>query len=47
MGKAVIFDWGGVIIRTHDRSGRDEWDSKLKLPEWRVEHVIHGSEAWN
>jgi putative hydrolase of the HAD superfamily len=47
MGKAVIFDWGGVIMRTHDRSGRDEWDRKLGLPQWGVERVIHGSEAWN
>lgn len=47
MGKAVIFDWGGVIMRTHDRSGREEWDRRLGLPQWGVERVIHGSEAWN
>jgi putative hydrolase of the HAD superfamily len=47
MSKAVIFDWGGVIMRTHDRSGRDEWDRKLGLPQWGVERVIHGSEPWN
>lgn len=47
MGKAVIFDWGGVIMRTHDRSGREAWDKKLGLPQGGVEQVIHGSEAWN
>jgi putative hydrolase of the HAD superfamily len=47
MGKAVIFDWGGVLMRTHDRSGREEWDRKLSLPQWGVERVVHGSEAWN
>ena len=47
MGKAVIFDWGGVLMRTHDRSGREAWDRKLGLPQWGVERVVHGSEAWN
>ena len=47
MGKAVIFDWGSVLMRTHDRSGREEWDRRLGLPQWGVERVVHGSEAWN
>jgi len=45
--KAIIFDWGGVLMRTQDRSGRDEWDRKLGLPQGGVERVVHGSEAWN
>lgn len=45
--KAVIFDWGGVLMRTQDRSGRDEWDRKLGLPQGGVERVMHGSETWN
>lgn len=47
MGKVVIFDWGGVIMRTYDRSGRDRWERKLGLPQWGIERVVFGSDAWN
>lgn len=46
VGKAVIFDWGGVLMRTHDYSWRRAWDSRLERPEGSVESVVHGIEAW-
>jgi epoxide hydrolase-like predicted phosphatase len=43
---AVIFDWGGVLMRTHDHARRHAWDVRLGLPPGSVERVVHGSEAW-
>jgi putative hydrolase of the HAD superfamily len=44
--RAVIFDWGGVLVRTHDRARRHAWDARLGLPTGSVERVVHGSAAW-
>lgn len=44
--KAVIFDWGGVLMRTVDYKPRHHWDEKLGLPKGSVENVVHGSTAW-
>jgi epoxide hydrolase-like predicted phosphatase len=46
MRKAVIFDWGGVLMRTVDYEPRHCWDRRLGLPEGSVEKVVHESEAW-
>jgi epoxide hydrolase-like predicted phosphatase len=46
MRKAVIFDWGGVLMRTVDYEPRHSWDRKLGLPEGSVENVAHASVAW-
>ncbi len=46
MRKAVIFDWGGVLMRTVDYAPRHRWDRRLGLPEGSVEGVVHGSKAW-
>ena len=43
---AIIFEWGGVLMRTHDRARRHAWDARLGLPLGSVERVVHGSEAW-
>lgn len=42
----VIFDFGGVLMKTVDYSPRHTWDRKLGLPIGSVEKVVHGSEAW-
>lgn len=47
MNKAVIFDWGGVLMRTVDREPRFCWDRQLALPEGTVEKVVHGIDAWD
>ena len=46
MLKAVIFDWGGVLIRTVDASGRRKWERRLGLPLYAVDRVVHGSRSW-
>jgi epoxide hydrolase-like predicted phosphatase len=43
---AVIFDWGGVLMRTEDYTPRHTWDNRLGLPHGSVESVVHGSAAW-
>ena len=46
MIKAVIFDWGGVLMRTVDASGRRKWEEKLGLPLFAVDRAVHGSRSW-
>ncbi|MGD2077879.1 MAG: HAD family phosphatase [Chloroflexota bacterium] len=44
MIKAVIFDVGGVLIRTPDRSSREAWERKLGLSEWESEEIVFNGE---
>lgn len=44
MIKAVIFDIGGVLIRTTDYSHRRNWERKLGLAEWESETIVFNSE---
>jgi epoxide hydrolase-like predicted phosphatase len=44
MIKAVIFDIGGVIIRTADHTSRRQWEKKLGLTEWESETIVFNSE---
>jgi putative hydrolase of the HAD superfamily len=46
MLKAVILDWGGVLMRTVDPSGRRKWERKLDLSLHAVDRVVHGSRSW-
>ncbi len=46
MKPALIFDFGGVLMRTIDYTPRHRWDEQLGLPLGSVEHVVHGSESW-
>ncbi len=46
MLKAVAFDWGGVLMRTVDASGRRKWEQRLGLPLFTVDRVVHGSRSW-
>jgi epoxide hydrolase-like predicted phosphatase len=46
MKRAVIFDYGGVIMKTVDYTPRHEWDQRLGLPPGSVEQVVHGSASW-
>jgi putative hydrolase of the HAD superfamily len=46
VGKAVIFDWGGVLMRTADHGPRHAWDRRLGLTPGAVEAVVHGIPAW-
>lgn len=42
--KAIIFDVGGVLIRTADQSGRQIWESRLGLPPGGAEAIVLNSE---
>lgn len=41
--KAVIWDVGGVLIRTHDHSGRRKWEQQLGLPAGGADDVVFHS----
>lgn len=45
MLKAVIFDVGGVLIRTHSRVGRERWARRFELDPWQFESFIFGGES--
>ncbi len=44
--RAVVFDFGGVLVRTMDYTPRHAWDDRLGLPRGSVERIVHGSDAW-
>jgi len=37
---AIIFDFGGVLLRTRDHSLRIKWEKKLGLKRWEFEEYI-------
>ncbi len=43
--KAVIFDVGGVLIRTHSRAGREKWAAQLGLDSWEFEHLVFNGDS--
>ena len=44
--KVVIFDWGGVLMRTETYAPRHAWDARLGLAQGSVERVVHGLPSW-
>lgn len=44
MIKAIIFDVGGVLVRTEDRSSRREWENELGLSDWQADEVVFNSD---
>lgn len=42
--QAVIFDIGGVLVRTEDWSGRRKWEQRLGLPEWGLSTLVFDGE---
>jgi len=44
--RGLIFDWGGVLMRTEDDSGRLKWEAQLGLSAGSVERAIFESAAW-
>lgn len=42
--RAVIFDVGGVLVRTHDQSGREFWEKRLGLSPGQAEAIVLNSE---
>jgi HAD superfamily hydrolase (TIGR01509 family) len=46
MKRAIIFDFGGVLMKTLDYTPRHTWDDRLGLPRGTIERIVHGSESW-
>jgi epoxide hydrolase-like predicted phosphatase len=44
--RALIFDFGGVLMKTVDYTPRFRWDDRLQLARGHVERIVHGSESW-
>lgn len=42
--RAVLWDVGGVLVRTFDHSGRQAWESRLGLPPGGAEAIVLNSE---
>jgi epoxide hydrolase-like predicted phosphatase len=43
--RAICWDLGGVILRTHDRSGRDRWEHRLGLEPGDLDKLVFGGRA--
>jgi epoxide hydrolase-like predicted phosphatase len=43
--RAVIFDFGGVLMRTHDYAGRRKWEARLGLEKGGLEAIVFGSDV--
>ena len=41
--RAVIFDIGGVLIRTGDYAARRKWEIQFGLPKGKLSHLVFGS----
>jgi putative hydrolase of the HAD superfamily len=42
--KAVIFDFGGVLVRTQSQARRDSWARRLNLPVAELNDIVFGAE---
>lgn len=45
MFKAVIFDFGGVLVRTTSQAGRERWERKLNIPSGELAQTVFESEV--
>jgi epoxide hydrolase-like predicted phosphatase len=45
MLKAIIFDVGGVLIRSHSRAGREKWAKKLNMDPWEFETFVFSGKS--
>lgn len=44
MIRVVIFDVGGVLVRTPNRASRQKWETRLGLPDWATDSLVFDSE---
>lgn len=45
MIKAIVFDFGGVLLRTEDRTGRQQWETRLGLGARELDQLVFESDA--
>ena len=43
--QAILFDVGGVLIRTKSRAGREQWATKLGMDSWEFENLIFNGDS--
>lgn len=43
--RAVIFDIGGVLVRTEDQEPRRKWEKRYGLPEWGLAELVFNCPA--
>ena len=43
--RAVIFDIGGVLVRTQDLEPRRKWEKRFGLPEWGLAELVFNCPA--
>ncbi len=41
--QALIFDWGGVLMRTEDQTERRKWEARLGLQDWELAGLVFGN----
>jgi len=46
METLLIFDFGGVLMKTVDYTPRHQWDKRLGLPVGSVERAVHNDTTW-
>mgnify|MGYP001061999499 CR=1 FL=1 len=46
MKRALIFDFGGVLMKTVDYTPRHRWDDRLNLPHGSIERIVHNQNSW-
>jgi epoxide hydrolase-like predicted phosphatase len=42
---AVLWDLGGVLLRTEDTSHREKWEQRFDLEPWGLEKLVFGNEV--
>ncbi len=43
--KAVLFDVGGVLLRTEDLRGRRKWEARFRMKDWELADAVFNSAA--
>lgn len=44
--RSLIFDFGGVLMKTVDYGPRHRWDERLRLAHGSVERAVHNETSW-
>ncbi len=45
MIRAILFDIGGVLVRTEDLEPRRVWERRFGLPDWGLAKIVFEGEA--
>ncbi len=45
--QALIFDWGGVLMRTDDQTPRQRWARRLEITPGEIYQAVFGTPTWD